>query len=347
MWPKKLVLRLYLLWLRWGSRRYEKELDSQLSGSERAELKAIAGKIGKSDKAFLELSRTASKDGLRAEAPELFELFDIKSILHNPFILPYRRPALRFCPPQYRELLESTPVVTIPDFHFHASTRRFAGSNRAFVKVPFGLVFALGAIARAAFGVYQDLDGRRFATLKEKLSALFFIAGNITAPTPILAAAVTQTMGSVRIVSAAKPAHVMHVMGVFVLLHEFGHVALNHQPCGPNPTHLEIERAMAQEFEADAFALASILRVDLKGAVPWDDVRKLHAFCVCMLLLTLELHTTLRNVRLKPQYPTFLERCKALLDQFSAPETLRDAVDHFSYVLDVGTSAPDSSDEQP
>lgn len=346
MWPKKVALRLYLLWLRWVSRRYEKELDNQLSEAERAELRAIVSKISKSDKAFMALSRTATSDRFRAEAPELFELLDVKSILHNPFILPYRRPALRFCPPQYRELLTSTPVITIPDFHFHASTRRFAGSKRAFVKVPFGLVFALGSIARAAFGVYQDLDEQRYSTLKEKLSALFFIAGNITAPTPVLAAAVTQTMGSVQILSMAKPAHVMHVMGVFVLLHEFGHVALNHQPCGPDPTRFEIERAMAQEFEADAFALASILRIDLKGSVPWDDVRKLHAFCVCMLLLTLELHTNLRSVRLKPQYPSFLERCKALLDQFSAPEPLREAVVHFSYVLGLAGSADDGSDEQ-
>ncbi|MDX1158756.1 hypothetical protein [Sinorhizobium medicae] len=336
MWWDKLPQRLYLLCLRWVSRRYEKELDSQLSEGERSELKAIVSKISKSDKTFMKLSRTATSDRLRAESPALFELLDVKCILHNPFILPYRRPALRFCPPQYRELLTSTPVVTIPDFHFHASTRRFAGSKRAFVKVPFGLVFALGAIARAAFGVYQDLDGRRYSTLKKKLSALFLIAGNITAPTPALAAAVTQTMGSVTILSVTKPAHVMHVMGVFVLLHEFGHVALNHQPCGPEPTRLELERAMAQEFEADAFALASILRVDLKGSVPWDDARKLHAFCVCMLLLTLELHTNLRSVRLRPQYPSFVERCKVLLDQFAAPESLRDAVDHFSYVIGVG-----------
>jgi hypothetical protein len=117
-------------------------------------------------------------------------------------------------------------------------------------------------------------------------------------------------------------------MGIFLLLHEFGHVGLDHwiPPSVQKLSTQEKERLRSQELGADEFAARCILRAPKGMSVPWDDVREMHSLFMLMLLLTLETHCRVRSLKVPEYYPSFSERSQSLISTLEAPPRLRASI---------------------
>jgi hypothetical protein len=258
---------------------------------------------------------------------ELEALLSPERVLANPLLTPYRRPAFRFLPASQRESLSLTPILVVPRFSFNAFANKFKVSDKRFVQLPFGFVFGLRCIAEIGLGLYRG-DQFRDPQL-DYFGALLVLARDLGGPTLNLYFDVYEKLGrKVHDRVSLSVVQCVHVMGVFLLLHELGHVSLDHW-IPSSIRHLTIEETMrlrSQELAADEFAVRCILRETQDSHVPWDDVREMHCLFVLILLLTLETHCRVQKLNVPNHYPSFSERTQSLIRTLKAPSRLEKSI---------------------
>lgn len=223
--------------------------------------------------------------------------------------------------------MNSTPILLVPRFNFNAFASKFKVSDRRFVQLPFGFVFGLRCIAEIALGLYENdkLQERRY----DYFEALSVLATELSGPTLNLYVNVFSKLGKkTRSRPSFSVIQCAHVMGIFLLLHEFGHVGLDHwiPPSVQKLSTQERVRLRSQELSADEFAARCILRAPQGTSVRWDDVREMHSLFILMLLLTLETHCRVRNLKVPEYYPSFSERSQSLMITLEAPARLRTSI---------------------
>lgn len=272
--------------------------------------------------------------------PELEAVLTPDQVLANPLLTPYRRPAFRFLPAEQRESLKLTPILIAPRFGFNAFANKFRTSDKRFVQLPFGVIFGLRCIAEVALGLYRT--DKLHEPPHDYIGALSVLATELSGPTLNLYFDVYSKLGrEVHNRVSLSVVQCVHVMGVFLLLHELGHVGLDHW-IPPNIQHLseaERMRLRSQELAADEFAVRCILRTVQGSLVPWDDVREMHSLFIFMLLLTLETHCRVRGLNVPDYYPSFSERMKSLITSLKAPPRLARSLDELAsrFALAKGT----------
>ncbi len=263
--------------------------------------------------------------------PELEAVLSPERVLANALLTPYRRPAFRFLPAGQRGTLSLTPILVTPRFNFNAYANKFKVSDKRFVQLPFGVIFGLRCVAEIALGLYQ-IDKLQ-APRDNYFEALSVLATELGGPTLNLYFDVYSKLG--RDVHGRVPLSVVqcvHVMGVFLLLHEFGHVGLDHW-IPSSLQHLSEQEKMrlrSQELAADEFAARCILRSMQRSHVPWDSVREMHTLFILMLLLTLETHCRVRNRNVPDYYPSFSERRQSLIRSLKATPRLEASIDELA-----------------
>jgi hypothetical protein len=320
---------------------YAVRVKQSISDEEWNELVELARRCYQSDPTFRVITQSGlGSDGsapgamsLPAEAnkmwggPELEAILSPERVLANPLLTPYRRPALRLLPAAQREILNLTPILLVPRFNFNAFASKFKNSDRKFVQLPFGFVFGLRCIAEIALGLYKNdtLQERRH----DYFEALSVLAAELSGPTLNLYVNVFSKLGRKARSRPSLPViQCAHVMGIFLLLHEFGHVGLDHwiPPSVQKLSTQQKERLRSQELGADEFAARCILRAPKGMSVPWDDVREMHSLFILMLLLTLETHCRVRSLKVPEYYPSFSERSQSLISTLEAPPRLRASI---------------------
>ncbi len=352
----KLILYIRGLLERRRAKRYWEPILSDMTEEERQELKRIMSpKKGDNlynvtllDLAPMIMSRI-TEPTLRNLFPELFGILSGDPVLASICVLPYLKPALRFVPQEYVARLRLVPIATLPKMEFPTAyynrLETTGKPGKQYIKVPFGFFFALAAIAQAGFGLYDaasrleqvGLDNEKAWTCFSIASEAFHdLVSRLGALTPALSTNVRRIMGEPQGFSALQMVHVMHTMGIFMVLHEFGHVVFNHRSPSKKEAELdasEVERLRKQELEADKFAIDALLRRKVNSSIAWDDVRELHILCVCILLITINKYFEVYDLKPKGYYPTIRERCAAILDNFGAPASLREKIDMFHFLL--------------
>jgi hypothetical protein len=329
-----MLSRIYSWYTKRIAAQYAKDLMSHLLEGELEELVALARTAHRADAWFSVMTATegatkarpsrtsGSQEALHSlkKIPEWEAAMNPILILNNPYITPYRRPAFRLLPERFRSSLINIPIVATPQFHFEAFSSKFTSSGRRFVELPFGVMFMLRPLAEIALGFYMNQTPNAVFALYQE--ALCFLVREIATPTPAIFAGVTNILGK-RSRFKLSTVHTAHLMGVFILLHELGHAALDH--CAPGDmamlNHGERHLLRNQEFRADEFAALAILRTEATDSVPWDDVREMHLLCICLLFLVLD-----KVFKVPEYYPSFVERLSTLLDTFRAPDRLRRSV---------------------
>jgi hypothetical protein len=322
--------------------RYADEVKKRLTNEEWNELVALARTAHSADPWFRIVAppltpttgdangRENAQTGRKGQWPEYEAALDPEAILSNPFITPYRRPAFRLLPVETREKLFYIPIVATPALDFGAFSRKFACSGRPFVEIPFGVMFLLRPIGEIAIGIYVSDVEKKTADIEVYRDALLALIREMSSPTPTIFLRVNERLGTLSRPSL-KFVHTSHVMGSFILLHEFGHVILDHWvpniDAGLGLT--EYDRLRLQELSADEFAAQCILRPKEKSSIPWDDIRELHLLIVCLLLIVLQ-----KLIQVPRNYPRFEERRQALLDTFKAPQRLRSSVSRMEALFD-------------
>jgi len=175
---------------------------------------------------FARLTRTLTT--LRKSA-EFDAAMTPESILGNPALNPYRRSAFRLLPSELRSTLMLTPIVVTPRFRFEGFAGRFRCSHRKLVEIPFGVIFVLRPIAEVSLGTYLSDSPEKSSALSAHLDALRLLATELDAATPSLFSAVIATIGP-HCQARLGVAHYAHLMGIFMLLHELGHIGRSLDP---------------------------------------------------------------------------------------------------------------------
>ena len=147
---------------------YAFRVKQSLSNDEWNELVELARRSYKSDPTFRVITQSgAASHGTGTAAmllpaepkstwggPELEAVLSPERVLANPLLTPYRRPAFRFLPAGQRDTLSCTPILITPRFNFNAYANKFKVSDKRFVQLPFGVIFALRCVAEVALGLY-------------------------------------------------------------------------------------------------------------------------------------------------------------------------------------------------
>jgi hypothetical protein len=189
------------------------------------------------------------------------------------------------------------------------------------------MTFVLRPLAEVSLGTYLSDSPESPDKLQVYLDALRVVVSELDAPSPQVFVRVNDALKGLT-PPRLGVVHFAHLIGVFLMLHELGHVGLKHW----TPDHmgtLSTEECIVlrnQEIAADRFAAGCILRTSRDRPVHWDDVREMHILWICQFLSAIELHLKGTRKEVPQHYPTFEERRLALLESFQAPHRLRSSV---------------------
>jgi hypothetical protein len=324
------MVRLFT-WL--GARRsaeYEQFNKSVLSENDIEELEAISREAFDSDVTSREFVKNASSASVPAA---LLSIFNPDPFVRSSVILPYRRPALKFVPEHMKHTLARTPILVTSNFQMggYASV---LSSGLPYIEIPYGLIIYLGVLSRVIIGIVEHLDDVSKIELEAYKRCYIGIARSLFSPALSVWIVINQSLGNPIGKAKLQLAHGAHVMGVFVLLHEYGHVALNHISNQLDASaDIESGEEWRNEFAADWFAAKSLLRWKDDRQRHWDDVRELHLFLICALLLTFDKVFEANGQEIPKSHPSGRERCKALLETSGAPERVRRTLARFQGIV--------------
>lgn len=245
-------------------------------------------------------------------------LYSSQSMLCHPMLVHYIRPAKRLAAAAgYAG--DGIPVITNPNLTFGGRAFELERSALKVAEIPLGLVFLFRELGRGILSLHNAIENSEtqnvpmYARACSLLSTLIYKSALVVYP---MGEAIFKGMPFKNSVYAA---HMAHILGVFVILHEMGHICKDH-----NLMPLSEEESKAQEHEADIFAMECLF-APKKNRPAFASYRKIQMACVCHLFSLMDLHAETSGANLYG-YPSFNERKRKLLNHFAMTDGVSDAV---------------------
>jgi hypothetical protein len=255
---------------------------------------------------------------------ELAELlYSVDAILANPFLVHYIRPAIRMAKANGYEI-GNIPIITNPSLTFGGAAVPLP--NLCIAELPLGIIFMLREIARGIVSLnntiqYKKIDkSKQFAYSCSVLSLLMF--DKFTDVYPIFFDLFEATTPISEKIFATQATH---VLGVFLILHEIGHICCNHDFTLPKGS----ERRKRQEHEADLFAVECLFAIQ-RDNPRYTPLRDIMLVYICGLFAIMETGADCNNIDIEG-YPRFQDRYLEILAKFDASGKVRKAVMDFHF----------------
>ncbi|PDT44740.1 hypothetical protein CO661_27000 [Sinorhizobium fredii] len=244
-------------------------------------------------------------------ADEIFEYyFSPDAMLAHPFLVRYIRPAIRFVE-SYGCDFGRTPIITSPALTFGGQAIPLDTTKLKVAEIPLGLVFMLREIGRGILNLHNAIARQRANEVESFAQACADVAKLLYEPAAKVYEVSSKKFRSTSLTSKLFSAQTTQVIAVFVILHEAGHICLQHDLN-------QVRRD--QEFAADIFAVEAFrsTKKDTRFNVFYD----LALIYVCDLFTIMELEFAVNGGSLLG-YPSFAERRNNLLSHFEpAPDVI-------------------------
>ncbi len=248
---------------------------------------------------------------------EIFEYyFSVDAMLAHPFLVSYIRPAIRFAE-SYGFDFGRTPIITSPGLTFGGQAIPLAATGLKVAEIPLGLVFLMREIGRGILNLHNSIAEHRRNEIEAFAEACVDLARLLYEPAAKVYELSSQKFRGTSLKSKLFSAQTTHVIAVFVILHEAGHIFLQHELN-------QITRD--QEFAADIFAVEAFRssKKDPKFNVFYD----LALIYVCDLFSIMELEFAVNGGSLLG-YPSFAERRDNLLSHYRPAPDVVAAIEAF------------------
>jgi hypothetical protein len=248
---------------------------------------------------------------------EVFQYyFSPDAMLAHPFLVGYIRPAIRFLK-SYGCNFDRTPIITSPALTFGGQAIPLDATKLKVAEIPLGLVFLLREVGRAILNLHNSIAEQSTNKIESCAALCADVAKLLYEPAAMVYEVGSQKFRYTSLKSKLFSAQTTHVIAVFVILHEAGHICLRHDLN-------QITRD--QEFAADIFAVEAFrsAKRDPKFNVFYD----LALIYVCDLFSIMELEFALNGGSLLG-YPSFAERRDNLLFHFKPAPDVMAAIEAF------------------
>jgi hypothetical protein len=300
----------------WLSRRRALELLQSLNSAQRVEL--------------LERIKKAQNKLVLSRMPDDIAklLFSPQAMLVHPLLIHYIRPAIRMASARGYDASE-IPIITNPELTFGGQAVPLASSSLKIAEIPLGLVFLLRELGRGIVNLHNAIQYKESEKVRLFAKACVQLSALIYEPAPVAFSMGEHLFKKIPFSYKLYAAQASHVLGVFLILHEAGHICRNHNldPWSDE----QIEKIPDQEHQADIFAMECLLSIK-KDNPKFQVFRDIEMIYVCDLLSLMEIEFEASGQSLNG-YPSFKDRRVTLLSQFESTDDVRNAVILFEQEL--------------
>jgi hypothetical protein len=239
-------------------------------------------------------------------------LFSPDAMMSHPFLAHHIRPAKRFAAAAGHDV-SHIPIVASSRLTFGGEAIELEPSCLKIAEIPLGLVFLFRELALGILNLHNALEYNQAQEIERFSKACALLACLIFLPAPISFTAGQIAFKKMPLKYRLYASQTMQILTGYVLLHEMGHICLNH-----NLDPSEIERK-DQELAADVFAMRCMFAPKL-NAPSFALFRKIQIINVCHLLTLLEYRFA--DGGDLAGYPTFAERRSNLLNSFEGTDSV-------------------------
>lgn len=256
------------------------------------------------------------------------KIFSPEAMICHPLLIHFIRPATRMAH-AHGHTVNCIPIVCRSGLRFAGRVTTLDRNNIMIVEIPLGSIIHLREIGLAIINLHNAIEYGQtekvqlFSRVCRSFSALLF------EPAPLAfefgKIAFKNISTSYRLYSS----QVTHVIGVFLILHELGHICKQHAT-DPNND----EQLRQQELAADAFAMECLFSTR-KNDPKFERFRIMRIIYVCHLFSIFEVGLNDLGVELDG-YPSFAKRREALLTHFqSGSEVVRSVINFNNAITDL------------
>ncbi|OWV69631.1 hypothetical protein ATY77_20920 [Rhizobium sp. R634] len=245
-------------------------------------------------------------------------LLSAEAVLANPFLIHYIRPAVRMARGNGYEI-GNIPIITNPSLTFGGMAVELTSDLRV-AELPFGLVFMLREIGRGIVSLNNAIKMKKI----EKTSVSAYLCATISLlmfepfvkTYPIFQNVFESTTSCSDKILATQATH---ALGVFLILHEVGHICCHHAFDLDDD-----ERREMQEHEADIFAVKCMLAAKRRNQrfSAFNDAMLTY---ICGLFVLMDVGANETGLDLSG-YPSFKSRYLRILENANASAEVRQAV---------------------
>jgi hypothetical protein len=272
-----------------------------------------------------------------SSVPDQFRsfLFSPESMLCHPLLVHYIRPAMRMASAA-GYVATGVPVITNPNLTFGGHAFELEPSALKIAEIPLGLVFLFRELGRGILNLHNAIQNEQERDIPPSSKACLLLSSLIYQPATVVFQLGETLFKKTSFKNKLYATQITHVLGVFVILHEIGHICKGH-----NLTPFSEEESKRQEHEADIFAVECLF-APKRDNPRYAPFRKIQMIAVCNLLTLMDIHADASAANLYG-YPSFKERRLKLLGHFGATDGVSKAVTEAisSFELEVRRSPAD------
>ena len=245
-------------------------------------------------------------------------MFSPDAMLCHPLLVHYIRPAMRMASAAGYPI-SGTPVLTNPELTFGGRALSLQPSDLKVAEIPLGLVFLFRELGRGILNLHNAIEYNQENEIRIFAKACSQLAFLIYQPAPVIFRVGEVLFKGTPFKNKVYASQITQVLAVFVVLHELGHICMNHDlnPAGD-------EASKAQEHDADIFAMECQF-APKHGNPAFAPFRRIQMAAVCHLLTLMDIEFEVSGMPLDG-YPTFQERRLRLLRHFENTDAVTDAV---------------------
>ncbi|KSV67429.1 hypothetical protein N185_30565 [Sinorhizobium sp. GW3] len=246
------------------------------------------------------------------------EIVNLQTVLANPFLVHYIRPAVRMARKNGYEIGD-IPIITNPSLTCGGEAVELAPDLRV-VELPFGLIFMLREIGRGIVSLSNAMQRGSFEKTKVSAYLCATISLFMFHPLGKIYPLLKRVFDSTTLLNKIRAAQATHILGVFLILHEIGHICCNH-----DLSQYENEKLREQqEHEADLFAVDCMLAVK-RSSPRFSAIRDAMLIHICGLFVLMDIGANETGLALDG-YPSFKSRYQRILENVDVSAVVRGAV---------------------
>jgi hypothetical protein len=302
-------------------RRNTSDLDETLTPEAKAKLLEKATQ----DCSTLELSHLTSEI-TRA-------LFSPEAMLGHPFLIHFIRPASRMAL-KLGHKVNGIPILSSPNLRFAGRATMLDNQAVKLVEIPLGSVLLLRELGLAIVNLHFAIEYREEKKIQFFSRVCRFLSALLFKPAPLAFEMGQVAFAKVPMSYKVYATQASHVLGVFLILHELGHICLGHNLVDP----ISDKECRTQELAADVFAMDCQF-APKKGNPRYEPFRKMQMIYVCHMFSIFDVGLADLRIELDG-YPSFASRREALLEHFLPGSDVVRSVKNFNAAI-VALPPPD------
>jgi hypothetical protein len=254
-------------------------------------------------------------------------LFSPESMLQHPLLMHFIRPASRMAL-NLGYKVNGVPIVSSPNLRFAGRTSMLDEQNLKIAEIPLGSILLLRELASAILNLHNAIAYGESEKVQFFARVCRFLSALLCKPAPYAFHLSQASFASMPISYTLYSSQVYNVLGVFLILHELGHICLRH-----NLDPISDQQSCAQELAADVFAMEGLFSPK-KDNPRYEPFRKMQMIYICHMLSIFEIGYTDMGIKLDG-YPSFASRREALLTHFQSGTDVISSVNEFNVAIAV------------